>query len=115
MSGNNRVGIKDETYELVRKASAKKNVTMSVFADTILKEFAFEGKEHKVLFTIPPEVKRNKETLKEWLKVRMEAIYDSYYPSGKVKVKPVETKPVEVVSESVVEEVEMEDTNHVDA
>lgn len=87
MGGNNRITVKQETYDRLKRTADKKKISISILADTILKEFIFEEKEHKIILTIPYELtKGNQEGFSNWLKERMEAVMNIYY---KDKVKNV--------------------------
>lgn len=77
----NSVGLTDSNYEMLKKVASDKNTSLSGFVNTILKEFAVENKDEKVILTVPSLLtKRNKEQLREWLQLRMNAIIAAYYP-----------------------------------
>lgn len=77
------VPVNREIYDAIKKVVANRKMTMSVFCNTILKEFISEYKEDKILLTIPYELtENNKDDLSDWVSVRMKAIVESYYGNG---------------------------------
>lgn len=81
MSSRLTVGLTKENHELLKKAAVRRGVNMSVVANAILQEFGVADRDEKVILTIPSNLtKRNKEGFKEWVRSRMDALMNAYYP-----------------------------------
>lgn len=81
MSREKRVTVSDENYNGLKKAAAARGVSMASFVNNLIENFGVDDKSEKVILSIPsPLTRKNAEGLKDWLKVRMEAIVKAYYP-----------------------------------
>ena len=80
----NSVGLTDNNYETLKKVASNKKTSLSGLVNMILKEFADDSKDEKVIISVPSLLtKRNKDQLREWLRLRMDAIVEAYYPGRK--------------------------------
>lgn len=69
-----------ETHSLIKKAAAKKGISMSSYVNNLIDQVGVADKDTKVILTIPSDlIKKNKAGLEEWLKVRMDALVKVYY------------------------------------
>jgi hypothetical protein len=78
-----RIEIEQETHEIVKKSAEAKGVSMVSYVNQTIKDVGIANKDAKVIITIPSNLlKNNKDKLAGWLKQKMQAIVQAYYPGA---------------------------------
>lgn len=81
MPKGHSIGINDNNYDSLKKGAANRGVSITGLANSIIEDLGVADKTEKVILSIPPSLtKRNKDELRKWLQVRIDAIMAAYYP-----------------------------------